>query len=134
MTIIKFMFSRKATKIDEIFTIVWHLLHTVKLTVKILPIFVAFLENMNFMRNLVESHRNLSSIRIQCWYFFQRGTNANEMIFPRSPLFHHRLCSSSNDNTHWLCKHAKHRESKLPKLWSLIKKMENKIWFFSLWC
>ena len=84
----------------------------------------------NITRNLVKSHRNLSSIRIQCWFFFQRGTNAKEMIFPRSPLFHHRLCSSSNDNTHWLCKHAKHRESKLPKLWSLIKK----IWFFSLWC
>ena len=49
------------------------------------------------------------------------------MFFPRSPLFHHRLCSSSNDNTHWLCKHAKHRESKLPKLWSLIIK---KIGFF----
>ena len=27
----------------------WHLLHNVKLTVKILSIFVAFLENMNFM-------------------------------------------------------------------------------------
>ena len=35
------MFSKKATKIDEIFT-------NVKSTVKILSIFVAFLENMNF--------------------------------------------------------------------------------------
>ena len=34
------MFSKKATKIDEIFTI--------DLTVKILSIFVAFFENMNF--------------------------------------------------------------------------------------
>ena len=38
------MFSKKATKIDEIFTVDW----IVKLTVKILSIFVAFLENMNF--------------------------------------------------------------------------------------
>ena len=37
------MFSKKATKIDEIFTVV-----SVKLMVKILSIFVAFLENTNF--------------------------------------------------------------------------------------
>ena len=28
--------------------LIWHLLHNVKLTVKILSIFVAFLENINF--------------------------------------------------------------------------------------
>ena len=39
------MFSKKATKIDEIFIV---LLHNVKSIVKILSIFVAFLENMNF--------------------------------------------------------------------------------------
>ena len=39
--IVKFMFSKKATKIDET-------LLNVKSTVKILSIFVAFLENMNF--------------------------------------------------------------------------------------
>ena len=38
---VKFMFSKKAKKSDEIFT--------VKPTVKILSIFLAFLENMNFM-------------------------------------------------------------------------------------
>ena len=43
------MFSKKATKIDEIFTI--DLLHNVKLTVKILSNFVAFLENINFTRH-----------------------------------------------------------------------------------
>ena len=37
---VKFTFSEKATKIDKIFT--------VKSTVKIWAIFVAFLENMNF--------------------------------------------------------------------------------------
>ena len=40
------MFSKKATKIDEIFTI--DLTVTVKLMVKILSIFVAFSENVNF--------------------------------------------------------------------------------------
>jgi hypothetical protein len=40
------MFSKKATKFDEIFTV--DLTLCVKLTVKILSIFVAFLENMNF--------------------------------------------------------------------------------------
>ena len=43
---LKFKFSKKATKIDEIFTV--DLLHSVKSTVKISSIFVAFLENMNF--------------------------------------------------------------------------------------
>ena len=40
---VKFAFSKKATKIDKIFTVDLTL-HTVKLTVKILSIFVAFLE------------------------------------------------------------------------------------------
>ena len=47
---IKFMFSKKATKIDKIFTVDLTLTYlvNVKSTVKILSIFVAFLENMNF--------------------------------------------------------------------------------------
>ena len=40
------MFSKKATKIDEIFTVDLTL-HNVKSTVKILSILVAFLENMS---------------------------------------------------------------------------------------
>jgi hypothetical protein len=45
------MFSKEATKIDEIFTIDLTLtVHDVKLTLKISPIFVAFLENMNFKK------------------------------------------------------------------------------------
>ena len=44
--IAKFMFSKKATKIDEIFT---GDVISVKSMVKILPIFVAFLGNMNFI-------------------------------------------------------------------------------------
>ena len=48
---LKFMFSKKATKIVEIFTVdltVTTYISTVKLTVKILSIFVAFSENVNF--------------------------------------------------------------------------------------
>ena len=44
---LKFMFSKKATKIDEILTVTLTLF--VKSTVKILSIFVAFLENTNFI-------------------------------------------------------------------------------------
>ena len=43
------MFSKKATKFDEIFTIDVMYYVSVKLTVKISSIFVAFLENINFI-------------------------------------------------------------------------------------
>ena len=43
---VKFAFSKKATKIVEIFTT--NLTHNVKSLVNISSIFVAFLENMNF--------------------------------------------------------------------------------------
>ena len=48
--LVKFTFSDKATKIDKIFTINLTVCYvvTVKSTVKIPSIFVAFLENMNF--------------------------------------------------------------------------------------
>ena len=46
---LKVVFSKKATKIDEIFTVDLTLtIHNVKSMVKISSIFVAFLENMNF--------------------------------------------------------------------------------------
>ena len=45
-TFLKFLFSRKATKFDKIFT--WCYVVSVKLMVKISSIFVAFLENKNF--------------------------------------------------------------------------------------
>ena len=48
---LKFIFSKKATKIDKIFTVDRRLLHSLKLTVKISSIFVTFLENMNFKRH-----------------------------------------------------------------------------------
>ena len=45
---LKFMFSKKATKIDEIFTVDYVV--SVKSTGKISSIFVAFLENTNFTK------------------------------------------------------------------------------------
>ena len=46
---LRFMFSKKATKIDKIFTVdLTFYVVSVKSTVKILSIFVAFLENTNF--------------------------------------------------------------------------------------
>ena len=47
---LKFLFSKKATKIDKIFTVDRRLLHSIKSKAKILSIYVAFLENMNFIR------------------------------------------------------------------------------------
>ena len=47
---LKLMFSKKATKIKKSSPSILWLLHTVKLTVKILSIFVAFSENVNFIK------------------------------------------------------------------------------------
>ena len=45
---LKFVLSKKATKIEEIFTVYLTLCTQIKSMVKISSIFVAFLENMNF--------------------------------------------------------------------------------------
>ena len=42
------MFSKKATKIDKIFTVIVILTYLVNVKLKILLLVVAFLENMNF--------------------------------------------------------------------------------------
>ena len=47
---VKFMFSKKATKIEEIFTIDLTLCSKYQIDVKISSIFVAFLENTNFKK------------------------------------------------------------------------------------
>ena len=46
---VKFKFSKKATEIDKIFPSIWRYVVSVKSTVKISSIFLAFLENMNFI-------------------------------------------------------------------------------------
>ena len=48
---LKFMFFKKVTKFDEIFTIDLRYVVSVKSTVKISSTFVAFLENANFNKN-----------------------------------------------------------------------------------
>ena len=49
-TWVKFIFSKKAKKIDEIFTVdlIWYYVVRVNSMVKISSIFLAFLENINF--------------------------------------------------------------------------------------
>ena len=54
---LKLMFSKKASKIDKIFTVNFNTyLVNIKSRVKILSIFVAFLENMNFTYIYVRMH------------------------------------------------------------------------------
>ncbi len=55
IAILKFMFSKKAIKNYEIFTFDLAVMYlvSVKLTVKILPIFLAFLENTNFDKSVL---------------------------------------------------------------------------------
>ena len=58
-----FMFSKKATKIDKIFTVDLTFVVSVKSTVKISAIFVAFLENTNFKDKKIlpeNSHHSIS--------------------------------------------------------------------------
>ena len=60
---LKFIYSEKATKFCEIFTLHLTVLHTVKSKVKILQNFVAFLEYMNFKANLkMVPHKNVEIV------------------------------------------------------------------------
>ena len=43
-SLVKFIFSKNSTKIEDIFTMIWRLLHSVKSTVKISSISLNFLE------------------------------------------------------------------------------------------
>ena len=55
-SMLKFVFSNK-TKLMKSSPSIWHLLNNVKWPVKILSIFVAFLENLN-VRVFLEGHKN----------------------------------------------------------------------------
>ena len=68
---LKFIFSKKATKIDKIFTVDRRLLHSLKLTVKISSIFVTFLENMNFILGIwyVHTWKNILGIFWRTKYY-----------------------------------------------------------------
>ena len=50
VTLVKFRFTEEATKIDKSSPMIWHLLHNVKSTVKILSNYVAVLEIITFTR------------------------------------------------------------------------------------
>ena len=63
--VLKFMFSKEATQIDEIFNVDLTVTTTVNSTMKILSIFVAFLENKNFNHNFMMCIYRIS-------LFFQR--------------------------------------------------------------
>ena len=56
---LKFVFFKKAKKSTKSSPSIWHLLHNVKSRVKILSIFVAFLENMNFTMQKEAFGKNL---------------------------------------------------------------------------
>ena len=67
---LKFMFSKKATKLTKSSPWIWHYVVSVKSTVKILSIFVAFLENTNFKLacSIIREfrvHKNLHRISIK---------------------------------------------------------------------
>ena len=66
VTLSNFMFSKKATKIHEIFTV--DLTHNVKSTVKISSNFVAFWENINFSRM-----KKWENPTLHCAYFHRGG-------------------------------------------------------------
>ena len=68
--LVKFMFSKKATKMDEMFAVDLTL-HNVKLTVKISSISVAFLENMNFKQNSF----------LTCSWRFLRSNKSEQLEF-----------------------------------------------------
>ena len=52
LILVKFIFSKKATKLTKSSRSIWYLLHNVKSTVKILSNFAVFLKNINFTPGL----------------------------------------------------------------------------------
>ena len=70
------VFPRRPLNLTKSSPSIWHLLHTVKSTMKILSIFVAFLENMNFTEILWQTFwRNkwrsvIDVVKDYCQYYF----------------------------------------------------------------
>ena len=59
ISIIKSVFSKKATKLDKTSPLICHLLHNVKKALKIFSTFLAFLEKINFKPYEPGTHWNL---------------------------------------------------------------------------
>ena len=81
---LKFMFSKKATKIDEIFIAIWPYVASVKSPVKISSIFVAFLENTNF--TIEAKQVSKASMR-------HNGGNLQKSLTEHTA--HHKACKGS---------------------------------------
>ena len=115
---LKFMFSKKATKIDEIFTVDLTLLHNVKSMVKILSIFVAFLENMNFNRLKLYSHCIPTVNTCSLVIFISKPFQVQSAV-PIQKLYN-QVCKSSGTPLPWAREHI------------LFKKNleDSKLWFF----
>ena len=64
--ILQFIYSEKATKFCEIFTLLLTTVHAVKSKLKISQNFVAFSEYMNFNWNLLKRDHDISN---SCFYF-----------------------------------------------------------------
>ena len=69
---------------------IWHILHNVKRTVKILSIFMAFFENMKFNYNRVQSLFEVASKLLQTYDVFKK-------------IFFDKGGFKSNDTRYFLC-------------------------------
>ena len=76
-----FLFLRRPQNLTKSSPSIWHLLHSVKSTVKILPIFVSFLENMNFKRILERCGIQTSSLFVKIWLVCIDEFKANFYFF-----------------------------------------------------
>ena len=52
LQVLKFSFSKKATKFETIFHLIWHFLSKLQIKWKIVSNFVFFLEKLNFKRQI----------------------------------------------------------------------------------
>ena len=89
----KFVFSKKATKLMKSAPSIWHL-HNVNLMVKILSIFVAFLENMNFITNCSQIWNLLSVVVCICQNKVQLFWEGHKNLEQSSSRFWHYLVTS----------------------------------------
>ena len=93
-------------KIDKIFTVNLTVCSTFKLTVKILSIFVAFLENMNFKVNAYEMIVKLLSSNSypKMQSLLLKGTPATKCLFGTINFFSFHTCLQNFDYLHFLLK------------------------------
>ena len=83
---IKFMFSKKATKIDKPSPWIWHFVEIIKWTVNNLSFFVAFLGNRNFNICYISKLRieNLVSVKFWQEFLLIYMTNEKNRFYPNT--------------------------------------------------